>query len=151
MMTAVNRLKGSLAKSKLMIVLTDGQPTPGDIDPQVVIDIAKKMGIKIYTVGIGAKDGGYLNHSLFGVVKTGEIFNQKLLEQIAVSTGGLFFGAKNADDMHQIYNRIDELETTVHQTSVFTKKYEFFGILIMVVLVLLLLELFLAYFVWFGI
>ena len=151
MMTAVNRLKRSLAKSKVMIVLTDGQPTPGDIDPKMVIDVAKKLEIKIYTVGIGAIDGGYFDHPLLGVIRTGETFNQKLLEQIANDTGGRFFQAKNAKDMHQIYNVIDQLEKTIHQTPMFTIKHEYFAVFIILISLLLLLELFLSYFVWFGI
>ena len=151
MMAAINRLKYSQAKSRIMIVLTDGQPSEGDIDPAVVIDVAKKLDIKIYTIGIGSKTGGFLNHPLYGLVRHGEIFNQRLLEQFADQTGGKFFQAKNAEDMRQIYSSIDQLEKTDHQSTIFTKKQEFFGLFIKLVMCLLLLELCLTYFVWFGI
>ena len=151
MMTAINRLKYSQAKSRIMIVLTDGQPSDGDLDPDTVIDISKKLDIKIYTIGIGSQDGGYSNHPLFGVIKNGETFNQKLLEQVANETGGQCFQAQNANDMRQIYNKIDQLERSSQQSTVFTKKHEFFSFFIKLALLLLLLELCLSYFIWFGI
>lgn len=150
MMTAVNRLKKSQAKSRIMIVLTDGQPTPGDLDPAIVIDIAKKLDIKIYTIGIGSKDGGFFNHPIFGPIRQGEVFDHKLLAQIATQTGGQFFEAKNITDMQQVYRKIDQLEKTSSQSTVFTKKIEYFGLFIKLGLFVLICELILAYFIWFG-
>ncbi len=150
MMTAVNRLKKSQAKSRIMIVLTDGQPTPGDLDPAIVVDIAKKLDIKIYTIGIGSKDGGFFNHPIFGPIRQGEVFDHKLLAQIAAQTGGQFFEAKNITDMQQVYRKIDQLEKTSSESTVFTKKIEYFGFFIKLGLLILICELILAYFVWFG-
>jgi Ca-activated chloride channel family protein len=150
-MTGINRLKASQAKSKVMIVLTDGQPSPGDIDPLKVIEIAQKLDIKIYTVGIGSHDGGYFNHPFYGYIRQGEEFNHKLLEQIASQTQGQFFAAKNSQQLRQIYTQIDQLEKTSNESTVFTKKYEYFGLFIKLILFFCLLELFLTYFVWFGI
>lgn len=151
MMTAINRLKTAQAKSRIMIVLTDGQPSADDIDPAMVIEIAKKLNIKIYTIGIGSEQGGFFEHPFFGIVKHGEVFNHALLQALAEQTGGQMFQAKNASDMRQIYEKIDQLERTAHQSDLFTKKYEYFGLLLKIVIGLLLLECFLAYFVWFGI
>lgn len=151
MMTAINRLKSAQAKSRIMIVLTDGQPSAEDIDPAMVIEIAKKLNIKIYTIGIGSEQGGFFEHPFFGIVKHGEIFNHALLANLAEQTGGQMFQAKNANEMHQIYEKIDQLERTSYQSNLFTKKYEYFGFLLKIVIVLLLLEWVLAYFVWYGI
>ncbi len=150
MMNAINRLKKSTAKSRIMIVLTDGQPTPGDLDPNIVIEVAQKLDIKIYTIGIGSKDGGFFHHPVFGPIKQGEVFDHKLLSAIAKATGGQFFEAKNAQEMKQIYNKIDQLEKTTTEATIFTKKIEYFDLLIRLIMGLLILELFLAYFVWFG-
>jgi len=151
MMTAINRLKSSQAKSRIMIVLTDGQPSGDDVDPKMVIEIAKKLNIKIYTIGIGSKEGGFFEHPFFGIVKNGEIFNQELLENLANQTGGQAFCAKDAADMYQIYSKIDQLERTNYESNVFVKKTELFGFFIKLVVMLLFLELGLSYFVWFGI
>lgn len=150
-MTGINRLKTSNAKSKVMIVLTDGQPSPGDIDPLKVIEIAQKLDIKIYTVGIGSQNGGYFNHPFYGYIRQGEEFNHNLLEQIASQTQGKFFAAKNSQDLRQIYTQIDQLEKTNNESTIFTKKYEYFGLFIKLIFIFCLLELFLNYFVWFGI
>ena len=108
--TAANRLKQSKAKSKVMILLTDGAPSEGDLDPQVALEIAKKLGIKIYTVGIGGDEGGYFVHPLFGLQQSGNALNSTLLQRMAVETGGQFFEAKNPHDMRTIYDTIDTLE-----------------------------------------
>lgn len=151
MMNAINRLKSAQAKSRIMIVLTDGQPSAEDIDPKIVIEIAKKLNIKIYTIGIGSEQGGFFEHPFFGVVKHGEIFNHTLLASLSEQTGGQMFQAKNAEDMHQIYEKIDQLERSSYQSNLFTKKYEYFGLLFKIVICLILLEWVLAYFVWYGI
>jgi Ca-activated chloride channel family protein len=151
MMTAINRLKYAQAKSRVMIVLTDGQPSADDIDPGIVIEIAKKLDIKIYTIGIGSEQGGFFEHPFFGVMKHGEVFNHALLAEVAAQTGGQMFQAKDGNDMRQIYEKIDQLERTAYQSDLFTKKYEYFGFLIKIIIGLFLVEWLCAYFVWFGI
>lgn len=151
MMTAINRLKKSTAKSRIMILLTDGQPTPGDLDSQVVTDIAKKLDIKIYTIGIGSKSGGFFNHPVFGPIRQSETFDPNLLKQIAQATGGQAFEATNASDMRQIYQQIDRLEKSNIDAKIFTKKIEYFDLVLKIIIILLILELCLAYFIWFAI
>lgn len=151
MMTAINRLKKSMAKSRIMIVLTDGQPTPGDLDIEIVTDLAKKLDIKIYTIGIGSQDGGFFNHPVFGPIRQSETFDHQLLKKIAQATNGQAFEAKDAHDMHQIYNQIDRLEKSDIDAKIFTKKIEYFSLLLKIVMILLILELLAAYFVWFAI
>lgn len=146
---AANRLKYSKAKSKIVILLTDGEPSPPDIQPQVAINIAKKLGVKIYTIGIGNDHGGYAEHPLMGIYQAGTSLNKKLLEKIANETGGQFFQAKNANDMQNIYETIDKLEKTDYETSIYTKYHDFFIPIIFFALLFILLELFLSTFIWF--
>jgi Ca-activated chloride channel family protein len=152
--TAINRLRTSTAKSKIVILLTDGQPTPPEkIDPALAIDMAKKFGIKVYTIGIGNEKGGYIRHPLFGdLVRMPEDgLNVQLLENIAEQTGGTFFKAHNQQEMRMVYDKIDALEKTKMQTNIFHRYYEAFLNFIWIVLALLGLELALRLFVWRGI
>lgn len=147
---AANRLKYSQSKTKIIILLTDGEPTPPDINAKLAIDIAKKLGIKIYTIGIGNEHGGFIEHPMMGIYQGNSSLNKKLLTYIANETGGQFFQAKNANDMNQIYNTIDKLEKTDYETTIYTKHYDYFIPLLFLVLFLILLELVLSTFIWFS-
>ncbi|MDR3646590.1 MAG: VWA domain-containing protein [Candidatus Babeliales bacterium] len=146
---AANRLKYSKAKSKIVILLTDGEPSPPDIEPQIAINIAKKLGVKIYTIGIGNINGGYIDHPMMGIYQGNSSLNTRLLEQIAIQTGGKFFLAQNATDMQNIYDTIDKLEKTDYETTIYTKYHDFFIPLIFMAIFFLLLELILTTFIWF--
>lgn len=146
--TAANRLKNSMATSKIMIVLTDGQPSERDIEPQIALDLAKKLGIKIYTIGIGSEEGGLMSHPWAGIVRTASTLNIPLLEMIAQNTGGQFFQARNPKDMESIYTTIDQLERTEHEAPVFARYFEYFIPFLWFTSVLLLSEIFLASIVW---
>lgn len=148
--TAINRLKRSTAKSKIMILLTDGEPTPGDIDCNDAIAVAKKMGVKVYTVGIGSDKDENLFHPFYGYIAKPKV-NVPLLQHISRETGGKSFLAKNEHDMRSIYDVIDRLETTQHEAPLYDRYFDVFGPFLIVVLFLLLLELILSSFVWFGI
>jgi len=115
--TAVNRLKDSKAKSRIIILLTDGVNNAGFIEPETASDIAKQYGIKVYTIGIGtngmaefpyaiAPDGSFL----FRMMKV-EI-DQELMKSIAAKTGGKYFRATSNRSLETIYNEINKLETT---------------------------------------
>jgi Ca-activated chloride channel family protein len=114
--SAVNRIKDSDAKSKLMILLTDGENTAGEIDPLTASRLAEKFGIKIYTVGVGR--GGLVpfpfRDPLYGVVyQDKEIpIDEETLSQIADITGGRFFRARDAASLKAVYQEIDTLERT---------------------------------------
>jgi Ca-activated chloride channel homolog len=147
---AIKRLKDSKAKSKIIILLTDGEPTPGlDIEPQMAVDLAKKLGIKIYTIGIGGEHGGLWRDPLFGVRQMGFRLNTNLLQAIAQQTGGQFFLAAKPDDMKRIYDTIDTLETTEYETPMFTSILELIIPFGLSACALLLLELVMTSFVWF--
>ncbi len=148
-LTAANRLKNSNSKNKMMIVLTDGVPSEGDVRPEVALEVARRMGIKIYTVGIGSDEIEYIRHPLYGLIQKPNI-DKKLLQTISESTGGKFFLAKNSDDMREIYNTIDKLETTKVETNIFHNYYDIFVPFIMFILLLFVLELFVSTFIWFA-
>ncbi len=150
LISAANRLKNSNAKSKVIILLTDGEATPSDVPINVALDIAKKYGIKIYTIGIGNENGGFINHPIFGVVAAGSKLNKEYLDNIANQTGGQSFYAKNPAELKKIYDVIDNLEKSKYDTTIYNKYYDFFVPLIFVAILLLLLELLLTTFVWFS-
>jgi Ca-activated chloride channel homolog len=114
--TAVNRLKDSSAKTKLVILLTDGENTAGEIDPITASQLAHTFGIKVYTVGVGK--GGLVPYPfrdpLYGVVyQNVEIpIDEKTLTDIATNTGARFFRAKDAETLKAVYDEIDALERT---------------------------------------
>jgi Ca-activated chloride channel homolog len=150
--TAISRLKNSKAKNRVVILLTDGAPTPPEkIDPDIAIELACQFGVKVYTVGIGNKEGGYISHPMFGLQQTDVNLNVSLLQKIAQKTGGVFFQANNPRDMRTIYDKIDLLEKTKYQTNLFHRYYEAFLSFIWLLLLLVCVELFLRLFIWRGV
>lgn len=142
----VNRLKSSKAKSKVMIVLTDGAPTPGDIHPNEAIELATKFGIKIYTIGIGGDKPIMVQYG-FQAVPIPPV-NKELLQYIALKTGGKFFEAKKPQDMRTIYDTIDALEKTKIEADVFTNYHELFMPFLILALILSVIELVFSTFIW---
>jgi len=149
-LTAANRLKNSKSKSKVIIVLTDGDPSPNDESPDVAIEVAKRMGIKIYTVGIGSDKDKFVSHPFYGPVRMQKV-NKALLTKIARETGGRFFLAENQKDMRQIYDTINQLEKTEYETDVFSNYKELFMPFLWVVFLFVFLEIILSSLIWFGI
>jgi Ca-activated chloride channel family protein len=126
--TAINRLKESEAKSKVVILLTDGVNNEGYVKPITAAEIAQEFGIKVYTIGVGTQgdamspvsrrsDGRYI----FGLARV-EI-DEDLLRQIAELTGGSYYRATTAEMLEQIYGQIDELEKTKMEVTV-TRRFE---------------------------
>jgi Ca-activated chloride channel family protein len=148
--TAANRLKKSDAKSKIMIVLTDGAPSETDVDPALAIELAQKLGIKIYTVGIGSDDDQLIMHPVLGMIAKPRI-NKALLTKIAHQTGGKFFLARNSKDMRTIYSTIDALEKNSHETPIFNKYCDIFIPFVWGLIILLFVELITSATIWFGI
>lgn len=147
--SGANRLKNSTAKSKVMIVLTDGAPSENDTDPALAIELAQKLGIKIYTIGIGSDEDQYVMHPFMGLIPKPKI-NRPLLVKIAQNTGGKFFLARNSKDMRAVYDTIDSLERTSRQTSLYNKYYDIFIPGVAFIIFLMLLELLLSATIWFG-
>jgi Ca-activated chloride channel homolog len=150
---ALTKLRQSKAKSKIVILLTDGKPTPEveKVPLETAIDIAKKLNIKVYTIGIGNKDGGYFQNPWGEVVMIKDSVDEDLLQRIADETGGKFFRAYNPKAMASAYDEIDKLEKTKIESNLFSRAYEAVGIFIFVILFLLFFEIFLRLFVWRGI
>ncbi|NPV00237.1 MAG: VWA domain-containing protein [Brevinematales bacterium] len=112
--TAVNRLRKSDAKSKVIILLTDGVNNAGWIDPATAATIARDMGIRIYTIGVG-NPHGYLAPADFAsmneyYLQTEVGFDEGVLRKIAEITGGKFYKAEDPDSLKEIYDDIDKLE-----------------------------------------
>ncbi len=147
--TAANRLKHSVSKSKVMIVLTDGEPSEGDMDPSVGIEVAKKLGIKIYTVGIGCEEEVFFMHPLYGLVAKPKV-NKELLTKIARETGGQYFMAHSAADMRRIYDTIDTLEKTEHDVPMFSVYYDMIVPFVAIIMGLMFFELIVSTFIWFA-
>jgi Ca-activated chloride channel family protein len=148
-LVGANRLKRSKAKSRIMIVLTDGEPTYAiDEPPHEAIAVAKKLGIKIYTIGIGS-DTAYFPDGFGGYHRwPSQSYDQRLLHQIAIQTGGQFFEARSAKDMKKIYETIDQLERSEQQLPVYSQYYEFFIYFLWAALLLLLAEFALTTIFW---
>lgn len=147
--TAANRLKHANAKTKVMIVLTDGEPSEGDMDPSVGIDVAKKLGIKIYTVGIGSEQEQMFRHPLYGIMAKPKV-NKALLTKIATETGGHYFLAHSAADMRRIYDTIDALEKTDHEVPMFSLYYDLLIPGVAIIMAMIFGELLLSTYVWFS-
>ena len=150
LITAINRLKNVQSKNKIIILLTDGEPSQGDFDPRLAIELAHTYGIKIYTIGIGSEEGGFYVHPLFGVQRAETQFNKRLLSALAKETGGTFFEARRPDDLQKIYATIDSLEKTVIETDIYQRRKDIFKPFVWGALCVSAAELFLKTTVWFG-
>jgi Ca-activated chloride channel homolog len=115
--TAVNRLKDSKAKSKVIILLTDGVNNAGFIEPETAADIAKQYGIKVYTIGVGTNG---MAESPYALSPNGQILfqmmkveiDEQLMRSIARKTDGKYFRASSNSKLAEIYAAINKLETT---------------------------------------
>ena len=136
----VGKLRTSSAVSKIMILLTDGEPSPEDIDVAIALDLAKQVGVKIYTIGIGSESGGFIEHPLAGIMQVPTPLNVKLLQQIAQETGGQFFRAHNQRELETIYQYINELTTSKHEAPQYAHYYELYLYCVFGALLLLALQ-----------
>ena len=140
---AVGRLKDSKAKSKVVILLTDGSNNRGDISPMTAAEIAKKFGIRVYTIAVGTNKVARYPMMVNGMVQyvnmTVEI-DTKTLRDIAATTDGNFYRATNKAELRKIYQDIDKLEKTKFNVKQFSKHYEAFQPFAIAAIVALLLE-----------
>lgn len=147
-MTSLSRLKESTAKSRIIILLTDGRNNAGEIDPLTASRAAASFGIKIYTIGAGAKGRAPypIDHPIFGkqYVWIDEDLDEDTLSQIAKETGGLYFRATSSEGLSTIYKQIDKLEKTEIKVEEYTEYSEIFPWFLWPGLAFLLLEISLA-------
>ncbi len=146
--TAASRLKDSQAKSKVIILLTDGTNNRGEIAPVTAAEIAKTFGIRVYTIAVGTiGEAPYPLQTGFGIQYRNipvEI-DEQTLTQIAQITGGQYFRATNNKALKSIYKEIDQMEKTKISVQTYNKKTEEFAVFAMAGLLFLLLELLLRY------
>ena len=148
--TSVNRLKDSKAKSKVIILLTDGVNNSGFIDPRMASDLAVEYGIKTYTIGLGT-NGMALSPIAIrpnGNFQYGRVqveIDEELLKEIADATGGKYFRATNNKKLKDIYKEINKLEKTDVEEFKFYNYEEKFRPLVFLAMGLLLLELLLRF------
>jgi Ca-activated chloride channel family protein len=142
--TSVNRLKDSKAKSRIVVLLTDGVNNRGEIDPLTAAELAKTFGIKIYTVGAGRE--GYAPYPfedpIYGTVYQEVLveIDEKTLQDIAQLTDGKYFRATDAKSLVKVYEEIDELEKTEIEQKEYVRYTELAPYFMMVALGLLLAE-----------
>ncbi len=141
---AVSRIKDSNAKSRVIILLTDGVNNRGEIAPVTASEIAQTFGIRVYTIGIGTRgEAPYPFQTAFGVKYQNvpvEI-DEELLKQIASNTGGQYFRATDNASLKSIYQEIDQMEKTKISVQQYSKKQEEYTPLALLIFALLLLEL----------
>jgi Ca-activated chloride channel homolog len=141
--TGVERLRSSLSKSKVIILLTDGENNGGSIDPSTAREIAKSYGVRVYTVGMGTE--GYAPvpvQTSSGIVMQREkvSIDEKLLTQIANETGGRYYRATDNQSLDAIYKEIDQLEKSKFQVTTFTHYTEKFFPFVLAAIMFLVLE-----------
>ncbi|WP_426432091.1 vWA domain-containing protein [Winogradskyella sp. HB-48] len=146
--TSVNRLKDSRAKSKVIILLTDGVNNSGFIDPKIASELAVEYGIKVYTIGLGTNGMALSPISINpnGTFRYGRQqveIDEKLLEEIADATGGKYFRATNNKKLVEIYKEINKLEKTEIQEKKYYNYDEKYRPLVLLAGLLLLIEIFL--------
>lgn len=148
--TAVQRLKESESKSKVIILMTDGVNNRGLIDPLTACDLAMQYGIRVYTIGIGTNGKAM---TPVAMTRSGELIydyadvqiDEALLKDIAKKTGGQYFRATDNNKLKEIYSQIDKLEKTKIQVSAFERKTEKFYAFAFLAAIFLLAEVLLRY------
>ncbi|MBD3234515.1 MAG: VWA domain-containing protein [candidate division Zixibacteria bacterium] len=144
----VNRLKESQAKSKVIILLTDGVNNAGEVEPLTAARAAEALNIKIYTIGAGKPGQARypVDDPVFGrryVMQENQI-DEETLREVAAATGGKYFRAKNTEGLDQIYSEISEMEKTKVEVTEYTMYSELFRYFLLAGFMLLLLEILLS-------
>lgn len=147
--TAVNRIKESKAKSKVIILLTDGVNNRGDVGPVTAAELAAGYGIRVYTIGVGSQGTAPIKlQDMFGRTVTQNMpveIDEEVLQEIAQSTDGAYFRATNNNKLREIYQQIDELEKTRLDVKQFSKKKEEYFPFLLAAMLILLAEVLLRY------
>jgi Ca-activated chloride channel family protein len=142
--TAVNRIKDSDAKSKVIILLTDGVNNRGEIAPATAAEIAETYRVRVYTIGVGTQGmAPYPVQTPFGMQYRDmpvEI-DEEILREIAQSTGGKYFRATDNDKLVQVYAEIDKLEKSIIDERQFSRKEEKYLFPALIAFALIILEL----------
>lgn len=144
----INRLKDIPSKSKVVILLTDGRNNMGKIDSLTAAEMAKAMGVKVYTIGAGTKGlAPYPVVDFFGnkVYQRMPVdIDEDTLKQIAETTGGMYFRATDTESLKEIYKEIDQMEKTEVEVKIYMEYTELFPYFLLPGLVILVLEIFIG-------
>jgi len=147
--TAVNRIKDSKAKSKVIILLTDGVNNRGDVGPVTAAELAAGFGIRVYTIGVGSQGNAPMPvQDMFGrtIMQNMPVeIDEDVLRVIAQTTDGSYFRATDNNKLREIYQEIDQLEKTRLDVKQFSKKKEEYFPFLLAALLILLTEVFLRY------
>lgn len=146
-MTSIARLRDSKAKSKVVILLTDGADGGTKIDPREAAKVAKSFDIKIYTIGAGSEGEAAVPVSLFGrrvYLPQSVDIDEELLEDVAYTTNGKYYRATDTEELQKIYEEIDQLEKTEIEEIGFFEYTELFDRFLLAAVALLILEVLLA-------
>ncbi len=142
--TAVSRLKNSDAKSKVVILLTDGFNTSGYVPPLTAAEIAKSFGVRVYTIGVGANGYAPMPYQTpFGTTEYQKVevrIDEQTLQKIAGITGGEYFRATDEKALEKIYDEIDKLEKAKIEVTEYSKKSEEFLPLLLIATALILID-----------
>lgn len=154
LMNALARLQKSEAKSKVVVLLTDGRDNASLVPPMRAAEVAQSLGVKVYTIGVGKKNGKILSfqqNPWTGEISWGERditpeegIDEGVLQAVALKTGGRFYRAENKEELERIYSEIDELEKTEIETIAYARYAEKFYPWLLAGALLILLELLLA-------
>jgi len=145
---SINRLRESVSKTRIIVLLTDGVNNAGQIDPLTAATMAKAMDVKIYTIGVG-KPGNSMypvDDPIFGrryQYKPNEV-DEETLKSIAQKTDGRYFRARSEKELEQIYAEIDKLEKTEIKINEYIQYKELFSTFVLLGLILLILEVLLS-------
>ncbi|MCB0776582.1 MAG: VWA domain-containing protein, partial [Chitinophagaceae bacterium] len=146
--TAVDRLTKSDAKSKVIILLTDGKEDPPEtrlIDPLTALEIAKSRSVKVYTIGMNAGAGVTTSATTPLRRTTADFLDEELLQKIAGETGGKYFRARDKNGLQSIYKEIDQLEKSEIEITSFERVEEKFIPFVLAALLFIFLELLLRF------
>jgi len=140
---AVNRIKDTEAESKVVILLTDGQNNRGELSPETAAEVAKAMGVRVYTIGVGAYGEApfVIDHPFAGRQRrmVPVEIDEKMLQSVAETTGGRYFRATNNQALRDIYDEIGELEKTRIEERIYTDYTERYADFLLPGLLLLVL------------
>lgn len=143
-----HRLRTSGTKSKIVILLTDGENNLGTIDPDTAAALAQSLGIRVYTIGMGKEGGTRIPHedTTFGKRYTDVVtyLDEETLQMIANTTGGRYFRAKDQQSLKHVYTEIDKLEKTKFKVVRYTDRQEMVVYFLMPAVLLFALEIFLS-------
>ncbi|MBX3746943.1 MAG: VWA domain-containing protein [Verrucomicrobiae bacterium] len=149
---SLNRLRDVPSRSRVVILMTDGQNNAGKIPPLTAAQAAEALGVRVYTIGVGTRGvAPFPQTDVFGqtrYVPMNVDIDEELLERIAESTGGKYFRAVSTDTLRAIYDEIDRLEKTETEVRRYQRFHEVFGWFAVPGLILLLMELVLGHTIW---